>query len=68
MFRLLVGVSQHQYEARCACVMTWRVYSDGNDEDPCGTCLNCGQTTYDLTTSANRAQPAPVQRKHSIGD
>jgi hypothetical protein len=39
----------HQYEARCACGATWRVYFDEDDEDPCGTCLNCGQVTYDLT-------------------
>ena len=28
--------------------MTWRLYCEA-DEDPYGTCINCGQVTYDLT-------------------
>ena len=40
---------QHQYEAQCACGAHWRVYCDENDDDPSGTCIACGQVTFDLT-------------------
>ncbi len=38
----------HQYEARCVCGMTWRLYRDENEDDAFGTCVNCGRTTMDL--------------------
>ena len=39
----------HQFEARCHCGATWRVYRDDPDDDPMSTCVNCGSDTYDLT-------------------
>jgi hypothetical protein len=44
-------MTQHQYEATCECGMTWRLYCEADDE-PCGSCINCGQVTYDLTDIA----------------
>jgi hypothetical protein len=38
----------HAYEAHCECGAVWRVYADGNDDDPMGTCVSCGADTYDL--------------------
>ena len=29
--------------------MRWRLYADESEHDPFGTCINCGQVTYDLT-------------------
>jgi hypothetical protein len=37
-----------QYEARCECGATWRVYRNEDDEDPMATCIACGADTYDL--------------------
>ncbi len=28
--------------------MRWRLYANEDDDDPFGTCINCGQVTYDL--------------------
>jgi hypothetical protein len=39
----------HQYEARCACGMRWRLYWTDSYDEPFGTCINCGDFTYDLT-------------------
>jgi len=42
-------MTEHHYEAQCACGARWRVYRDENDEDPMTTCINCGADTFDLT-------------------
>jgi len=39
---------QHQYEARCACGMSWRIYRDEDGEHRMATCSNCGTDTYDF--------------------
>jgi hypothetical protein len=41
-------MTQHQYEARCACGSRWRVYRDEDDDDPMATCIECGADTFDL--------------------
>jgi hypothetical protein len=38
-----------QYQARCGCGATWRVYREQVEEDPMSTCIACGEDTYDLT-------------------
>jgi hypothetical protein len=38
--------------------MTWRVYGDEYDDDPSGTCLNCGQVTFDLVDIGDLGAPA----------
>jgi hypothetical protein len=39
----------YQYQARCECGATWRVYLTTQTEDPMATCVACGADTYDLT-------------------
>ena len=49
----------HQYEATCECGMTWWLYCDASDDDPYGTCINCGQVTYDLTDIGETRSAGP---------
>jgi hypothetical protein len=41
-------MTEHQYEARCACGARWRVLLE-EDDDPMSTCLACGADCFDLT-------------------
>ena len=53
-------MTQHQYEARCACGNRWRVYrsyrehENVDEHDPSATCIECGEDTYDLTDIGER--------------
>ena len=41
-------VTEHRYEARCACGAEWRLELE-EDDDPMATCIACGADTFDLT-------------------
>jgi hypothetical protein len=46
--RIVRLVTEHLYEARCACRASWRVLRE-EDDDAMSTCLNCGADCFDLT-------------------
>ena len=53
-----LGMTERQYEARCACGNRWRVYrtyaDEDVDDDPIATCIDCGADTFDLTDVGER--------------
>ena len=50
-------MGEHAYQARCSCGATWRVYAPDDEDDPSGTCLACGEDTYDLTDLGEERVP-----------
>ena len=44
----MFGAMPYQYQARCECGAVWRVYRNEAEDDPCATCVSCGEVTYDL--------------------
>ena len=44
---------RYQYRARCQCGAVWRVYRTDLEDDPCSTCIACGEDTYDLVAEGD---------------